>query len=67
MRTNGRWLLVALSDGYSMIVEEVLDEEGGQILANIREGDRFHTPITILDEASSTRVIVGANGTRVRG
>lgn len=67
MRTNGRWLLVALSDGYSMIVEEVLDEDGQPILASIREGDRFHTPIAILDEASSTRVIVGANGTRVRG
>ncbi len=66
MRTNGRWLLIALSDGYTMIVEDVSDDDGRSLMSSIKEGDRLYTPSDLLGEAASTRVIIGANGMRIK-
>jgi methionyl-tRNA formyltransferase len=43
-RTNGRWLMVAASGG-ELVIESVTDEVGREILGEIREGDRFVTPV----------------------
>ena len=54
-RKSPSWLMVA-ADGGSLIVQEVFDESGKNIIQDIRIGDRFVTPSTYL-EARYGRVI----------
>jgi len=42
-RNNGRWLCIA-ADGGSLIVEDVRDENGVEVLSRVRPGDAFATP-----------------------
>jgi methionyl-tRNA formyltransferase len=53
-RKSSSWLMVAAVGG-SLIVQEVLDESGKNIIQDIRVGDRFVTPSTYL-EARGGRV-----------
>ena len=62
VRNNGSWLVVALEGKYSLLIESVQDSEGIDLLPDICEGDRLHTPISALDEARSTRVVIGPKG-----
>ena len=47
-RKNSSWLMVA-ADGGSLIIQEVLDENGKNIIKDIRIGDRFVTPSKFLE------------------
>ncbi len=58
-RHEGSWIVVALSGGWSLIVESVTDEAGNDLVAKLRPGDRFFTPTTRLMAAVSNRVTVG--------
>lgn len=42
-RKNKNWLCVSLSDG-ALLVQSVTDENGDEILCELKEGDRFYTP-----------------------
>jgi len=42
-RKNKNWLCIALLDA-SLLVESVTDENGKDILTELKEGDRFYTP-----------------------
>ncbi len=48
-RNNGRWLNVAANGG-SIILESVVDEDGNDILADIKPGTRFFTPQEKIDQ-----------------
>lgn len=48
-RKSSDWLMVA-ADGGSLIVQEVIDENGTNIMKDIRVGDRFVTPSSFLEE-----------------
>lgn len=61
-RTNGRWLSVAASGG-TLIVEQVEDEVGRDVLADISVGTRFVTPAERLDSRWN-RVIYTPTGTK---
>ena len=47
-RKNSSWLMVA-ADGGSLIIQEVLDESGKNIMKDIQIGDRFVTPSKFLE------------------
>lgn len=62
LRNNGRWLVVALRSGWSLIVEEVLGEDGTNLIPSLPAGERFFTPPAMLEEAVANRVTIGPNG-----
>lgn len=59
-RKGPGWLCVAAHGG-SLIVEEIRDEAGRDMLADVRLGDRFHTPATSL-EAGKVRAKLDPTG-----
>jgi len=59
-RSSSNWLMVAVEGG-SLIVQEVLDESGKNIIQDIRVGDRFVTPSSYL-EARYERVAYTPQG-----
>jgi len=54
-RINEGWLLVNTSDGLSLIVEVVEDENGNNIVSQIKVGSRFHTTSQKLSESLTYR------------
>lgn len=63
-RNNGRWLCVA-ADGGSLLVQEVVDEQGQSVLPKIQVGDRLFTPQRKL-AAKRNRPIYTAVGLKKR-
>ena len=47
-RTSSDWLMVAANGG-TLIVEELLDDNGISLINDVRVGDRFFTPTSYLD------------------
>jgi methionyl-tRNA formyltransferase len=66
IRNNGRWLVVALSQGACLIVEDVRKQTGESTLASIKEGDRLFTPSARLEAALEQRVSIGPKGVKER-
>jgi hypothetical protein len=62
IRHDVDWIVVSTSSRYSLIIEKVLNSKGENIISKIKQGDRFHTPINILDKAKSTRVFFDPKG-----
>jgi len=60
-RNNGEWLSVCTNSG-SLLIEQVFNEQGENILPNIQVGDRFYTPTEKLDQAKAKRVIYTPKG-----
>ena len=56
------WIVVATVDKYCLIIEEILDEKGNNIINKIKVGDRFFSKKEILDKAKSVRVYFDAKG-----
>jgi len=59
-RTNKRWLCIA-AEGGSIVVEDLRDEKGAAVLAEVEAGDAFTTPPEKL-QALSKRVQFNARG-----
>ena len=59
-RANKRWLCIAVEGG-SIVVEDLRDEKGDSVLAEVRAGDAFATPPTKL-QALRKRVQFDALG-----
>lgn len=55
-RISGDGVCVATDDG-RLVVRTVQDDEGANITARLRVGDRFHTPIAILEQARAFRAV----------
>jgi methionyl-tRNA formyltransferase len=62
IRNRGNWMIVALESEYSLICERVEDEQGNDILANVREGDRLYSTPDLIQSAVGSRVQFGAKG-----
>ncbi len=54
-RVNKNWLLVSTGTKESIIIQNVTDENGNNIIHKIQPGDRFYTPQERLDAAKSHR------------
>ena len=55
IRKGDGFLVVGLRDGWSLIIEQVRDQTGQDVLAKVREGDRFAS-------VKSDRVTIGPHG-----
>lgn len=63
-RKGPSWICVACNGG-ALVLEKVTDGEGNSILEKLKIGDRFATPVEMI-EASKSRVIYSATGMKVR-
>ncbi|MGE0035230.1 MAG: hypothetical protein AB7S93_06310 [Xanthobacteraceae bacterium] len=62
IRNNRRWLVVALGGEHCLLVSDVRDEAGDDLMPQIKEGDRLFTPQAVLDRAMTTRVQFTSTG-----
>jgi methionyl-tRNA formyltransferase len=60
-----RRLHVATKDG-CLLINNILDDDGNDITSTIKLGHRFHTPISFLDNAKTTRSSYGDEVKKVR-
>jgi methionyl-tRNA formyltransferase len=61
-RNNKKWINVATNGG-TLIVQEVFDENNSNILSQIKVGDRFHSPVNFI-ENKNERVFYNSKGLR---
>jgi methionyl-tRNA formyltransferase len=62
IRHRGDWLVVALEREYSLLCEQISDDQGNNLLPAIKEGDRFFTTTDLLQSAIGSRVQFNVNG-----
>tara|TARA_B110000211_G_scaffold228514_1_gene284865 strand:+ start:22468 stop:23493 length:1026 start_codon:yes stop_codon:yes gene_type:complete len=62
IRHDNDWIVVSTSSKYSLIIEKVLNAKGENIISKIKQGDRFYTPINILENAKNYRAFFDAKG-----
>ena len=61
-RHDKDWITVCTSGKHMLLIEEVNDSKGLNILNKIKPGDRFFTPSTKLDDARSKRIYYNSFG-----
>ena len=61
-RHDTKWIVVSTSGKHMLLIEEVLDTKGKNILSLIKPGDRFFTPRNELEDAKKNRVIYRSKG-----
>jgi len=61
-RHDTRWIVVSTSGKHMLLIEEVLDIKGKNILSLIKPGDRFFTPSNKLEYAKKNRVMYSSKG-----
>ncbi len=61
-RHDNKWLAVCTSDENSILISKVLDQKGKNIINEIREGDRFYTPLNKLAKSLSYKAKYGPKG-----
>lgn len=66
IRNNGRWLTVALGEQFCLLVSDVRDRNGRDLMPLIKEGDRLFTPRATLDQAIATRARVTSTGLKTQ-
>ena len=50
-RHDKNWLVVSTKSKHMLLIEEVLDEKGNNIIKDIKVGDRFYTPQEELEKS----------------
>ena len=55
LRKDKNWLVVATCDENCILISKVLDKNGRNIIAKLKEGDRFYTPIKFIENSKIFR------------
>ena len=61
-RHDKNWIVVSTKSKHMLLIEEVLDKRGNNVIKDIKAGDRFYTPYKELEKSKKTRTIVKAKG-----
>ena len=61
-RHDKNWLVVSTKSKHMLLIEEVLDEKGNNIIKDIKVGDRFYTPQEELEKSKKKRTIYNSKG-----
>ena len=61
-RHDGNWIVVSTKSKHMLIVEEVINEKGKNIIKNIKVGDRFYTPLREIELSLSKRTVFNSKG-----
>jgi|688.fasta_scaffold339249_2 methionyl-tRNA formyltransferase len=60
-RKTSNWICIALN-GCGLIVEELLDINGNDLISQIKVGSRFYTPIDKISESFSKKIVYNSRG-----
>ncbi len=55
-RHDKDWILVSTRSKHMLLIEEILDSAGNNIIRNIKAGDRFYTPSEKLDKSKEKKI-----------
>jgi len=61
-RHDENWIVVSTKSKHMILIEEVFDEKGNNIIKDIKVGDRFYTPYQELEKSKKTRTIFNSKG-----
>jgi len=61
-RHDTDWIVVSTKSKHMLLVEEILNQKGENIIEKIKVGDRFFTPLTELNNSKKNRVVYNAKG-----
>ena len=61
-RHDKDWIVVSTKSKHMLLIEEVLDEKGKNIINKIKVGERFYTPYEKLQKSKQKRVIFDSKG-----
>ena len=64
-RHDQNWIVVSTKSKHMLLIEEVLDQEGKNIIKNIKVGDRFYSPCQELEKSKSTKTIFNSKGLKI--
>ena len=58
------WLVVATTDNNCLIIKKIINSKNKNIFRQIKEGDRFYTPVKDLIYSRSKRVIYNSKSNK---
>ena len=61
-RHDNDWIVVSTTSKHMLLIEQVLDSKGNNIINKIKPGDRFYTPQNELDNSKKIRTIFTSKG-----
>ena len=61
-RHDGKWITVCTSDENSILITEVINDKGKNIIKSIKPGERFYTPVSKIVKSRSYRAKYGPKG-----
>lgn len=61
-RHDKNWIVVSTKSKHMILIEEVLDKKGNNIISKIKVGDRFYTPYEELEKSKKIRTIYNFKG-----
>tara|TARA_Y100001970_G_scaffold230764_1_gene286667 strand:+ start:19119 stop:20132 length:1014 start_codon:yes stop_codon:yes gene_type:complete len=61
-RHEKNWIVVSTKSRHMLLIEEVLDKKGNNIIKDIKKGDRFYTPHEELEKGKKTRTMFNTKG-----
>lgn len=64
-RHDGEWIVVSTKSKHMLLIEEVLDRNGKNIIKKVKPGDRFYTPDKELEKSKKTRKFYNSKGQKL--
>tara|TARA_B100001173_G_scaffold195220_1_gene168322 strand:+ start:3087 stop:4097 length:1011 start_codon:yes stop_codon:yes gene_type:complete len=61
-RHDKNWIVVSTKSKHMLLIEEVLDKRGNNVIKDIKVGDRFYTPYKELEKSKKTKTIFNSKG-----
>ena len=61
-RHDKNWIVVSTKSKHMILVEEVLDRKGNNIISKIKAGDRFYTPYQELEKSKKNKTTFNSKG-----
>lgn len=61
-RHDGEWIVVSTKSKYMLLIEEILNSKGENVIKKIKVGDRFYTPLVELEKSRKKRSFFGTKG-----
>lgn len=61
-RHDGKWIVVCTNSKHMLLVEEILNNKGKNVIKDIKVGDRFYTPLKELVKLRKTRTRINSRG-----
>tara|TARA_Y100000590_G_scaffold467873_1_gene648367 strand:+ start:1444 stop:2448 length:1005 start_codon:yes stop_codon:yes gene_type:complete len=61
-RHDKNWIVVSTTGKHMLLIEEVINQKGENIIHDIKVGDRFFTPNSHLEEAKQDRILYSSKG-----